>query len=156
MSKTRPARTAIAVRRGKWVAGEQVSQKPYATKEPIATHPAKQRHDIAFQACASAKRDQRHLVARADYAISPQVQLGGSSSGAPVQKKPASDKTKGLEDEARYAVKLCGDAEHKTVKPPEWLSLLHDKLARIVAKILYTRKTSKPEKQDLDPSGPAT
>ena len=145
MSKTRPARIAIAVRRGKWVAGEQVSQKPYATKEPIATHPAKQRHDIAFQACASAKRDQRHLVARADYAISPQV-----------QKKPASDKTKGLEDEARYEVKLCGDAEHKTVKPPEWLSLLHDKLARIVAKILYTRETSKPEKQDLDPSGPAT
>src|SRR6202048_2394214 len=32
-----------------------------------------------------------------------------------------------LEDEARYEVKLSGDAEHKTVKPPEWLSLLHDK-----------------------------
>ena len=46
-------------------------------------------------------------------------------------------------------------AEHKTVKPPEWLSLLHDKLARIVAKILYARETSKPEKQDLDLSGPA-
>ena len=61
-----------------------------------------------------------------------------------------------LEDEARYEVKLSGDAEHKTVKPPEWLSLLHDKLARIVAKILYARETSKPEKQDLDPSGPAT
>ena len=55
-----------------------------------------------------------------------------------------------LEDEARYEVKLSGDAEHKTVKPPEWLSLLHDKLARIVAKILYARETSKPEKQDLD------
>jgi hypothetical protein len=27
-----------------------------------------------------------------------------------------------LEDEARYEVKLSGDAEHKTVKPPEWLS----------------------------------
>jgi len=38
-----------------------------------------------------------------------------------------------LEDEARYEVKLSGDAEHKTVKPPEWISLLHDKLARIVA-----------------------
>src|ERR1700686_1395827 len=60
-----------------------------------------------------------------------------------------------LEDEVRYEVKLSGDAEHKTVKPPEWLSLLHDKLARIVAKILYARETSKPEKQDLDVSGPA-
>ena len=60
-----------------------------------------------------------------------------------------------LEDEARYEVKLSGDAEHKTVEPPEWLSLLHDKLARIVAKILYARETSKPEKQDLDLSGPA-
>ena len=60
-----------------------------------------------------------------------------------------------LEDDARYEVKLSGDAEHKTVKPTEWLSLLHDKLARIVAKILYARETSKPEKQDLDLSGPA-
>ena len=60
-----------------------------------------------------------------------------------------------LEDEARYEVKLSGDAEHKTVKPPEWLSLVHDRLARIVAKILYARETSKPEKQDLDLSGPA-
>ena len=60
-----------------------------------------------------------------------------------------------LEDEVRYEVKLSGEAEHKTVKPPEWLSLLHDKLARIVAKILYARENSKPEKQDLDVSGPA-
>jgi hypothetical protein len=60
-----------------------------------------------------------------------------------------------LEDEVRYEVKLSGDAEHKTVKPPEWLSLLHEKLARIVAKILYARETSKPEKQDVDLSGPA-
>ena len=60
-----------------------------------------------------------------------------------------------LEDETRYEVKLSGDAERKTVKPPEWLSLLHDKLARIVAKILYARETSKSEKQDLDVSGPA-
>ena len=60
-----------------------------------------------------------------------------------------------LEDEVRYEVKLSGAAEHKTVKPTEWLSLLHDKLARIVAKILYARETSKPEKQDLDVSGPA-
>jgi hypothetical protein len=61
-----------------------------------------------------------------------------------------------LEDEARYEAKLSREAEHKTVKPPEWLSLLHDKLARIVAKILYARETSKSEKQDLgDVSGPA-
>ena len=40
---------------------------------------------------------------------------------------------------------LSGDAEQQTVKPPEWLSLLHDKLARIVAKILYARETSKSE-----------
>ena len=60
-----------------------------------------------------------------------------------------------LEDETRYEVKLSGDAERKTVKPPEWLSLLHDKLARIVAKILYARETSKPEKQALNVSGPA-
>jgi hypothetical protein len=60
-----------------------------------------------------------------------------------------------LEDEVSYEVKLSGDAEHKTVKPPEWLSLLHDKLARIVAKILYARETSKPENQELDLSGPA-
>ena len=58
-----------------------------------------------------------------------------------------------LDDEVRYEVKLSGNAEHKTVKPPEWLSLLHDKLARIVAKILYARETSKPEKQDVDVSG---
>ena len=59
------------------------------------------------------------------------------------------------EDEVMYEVKLPGDAEHKTVKPSEWPSLLHDKLARIVAKILYARETSKPEKQDLDVSWPA-
>jgi hypothetical protein len=58
------------------------------------------------------------------------------------------------EDEVRYEVKLSGDAEYKTVKPPEWLSLLQDKVGRIVAKILYARETSKPEKQDLDLSGP--
>ena len=41
------------------------------------------------------------------------------------------------------------------MKPPEWLSLLQDKLARIVAKIFYARETSKSEKQDVDVSGPA-
>ena len=45
-----------------------------------------------------------------------------------------------LEDEARYEVKLSRDAEHRTVKPPEWLSLLHDKLARIVAKFFSLEK----------------
>jgi hypothetical protein len=57
-----------------------------------------------------------------------------------------------LEDEARYEVKRSREAEYKTVKPPEWIPLLHEKLARIVAKILYARETSKPE---LDISGPA-
>ena len=60
-----------------------------------------------------------------------------------------------LEDEVRYEVKLSWDPEHKTVKPPVWLSLLHDRLARTVAKILYARETSKPEKQDLELGGPA-
>jgi len=55
-----------------------------------------------------------------------------------------------LEDEVSYEVKLSGDAEHKTLKPPEWLSLLNDKLARIVAKTLYAR-----EKQGSDVSPPA-
>ena len=59
-----------------------------------------------------------------------------------------------LEDEVRYEVELSGDPEHKTVKPPVWLSLPHDRLARTVAKILYARETSKPEKQDLEVSGP--
>jgi hypothetical protein len=53
----------------------------------------------------------------------------------------------------RYEVKLSGDAEHKAVKPSEWLSLLHDKLARIIAKILYARETSKTKKQDLEVRG---
>jgi hypothetical protein len=52
-------------------------------------------------------------------------------------------------------MKLSRNAERKTVKPSEWLSLLHDKLARIVAKILHARETSKPEKQVLDVSRPA-
>jgi hypothetical protein len=54
-----------------------------------------------------------------------------------------------LEDEARNVVKLSGDAEHKTVKPPEWLSLLHDKLARIVAKILYAPEYVETGKAEL-------
>jgi hypothetical protein len=36
--------------------------------------------------------------------------------------------------------------EPKIVKSSEWLSLLHDRLARIIANILYTRETSKAEK----------
>ena len=39
------------------------------------------------------------------------------------------------------------------MKPCEWLSLLHDKLARIIAKILYARETSKTKKQDLEVRG---
>jgi hypothetical protein len=59
-----------------------------------------------------------------------------------------------LDDEVRYEVKLSQDAEHKVVKPTEWLYLLHVRLARIVARILYARETLKPEKQELDVSGP--
>jgi hypothetical protein len=47
-----------------------------------------------------------------------------------------------LNDGAQYAVTLSGDEEQKTVKPSEWLSLLHDTLARIIARILYSRETS--------------
>ena len=48
-----------------------------------------------------------------------------------------------LEDEVRYEVKLSGAAEHKTVKPAEWLSLLHDKLARIVCQVLEKPRNQK-------------
>lgn len=46
-------------------------------------------------------------------------------------------------DDTQYQVTLSGDEEQKTVKSSEWLSLLHDTLARIIAKILYARETSK-------------
>ena len=48
-----------------------------------------------------------------------------------------------LDDEALYEVTLAGEEEHKTVKSSEWLSLLHDTLARLIARIIYARETSK-------------
>ena len=71
-------------------------------------------------------------------------------------KKAASDKGDGLrvlkqvlhlsrilDDHALYEVTLSGEEEHKTVKSSEWLSLLHDTLARLIARIIYARETSK-------------
>jgi hypothetical protein len=48
-----------------------------------------------------------------------------------------------LDDDALYEVTLPGKEEHKTVKSSEWLSLLHDTLARLIARIIYARETSK-------------
>lgn len=53
-----------------------------------------------------------------------------------------------LDDNAQYEVTLSKDEEHKTVKSSEWLFLLHDTLARIIAKILYARETSKEESRE--------
>jgi hypothetical protein len=53
-----------------------------------------------------------------------------------------------LDDNAQYEVTLSKDEEHKTVKSSEWLFLLHDMLARIIAKILYARETSKEESRE--------
>jgi hypothetical protein len=48
-----------------------------------------------------------------------------------------------LDDDALYEVTLSGEQTPKTVKSSEWLSLLHDTLARLIARIIYTRETSK-------------
>ena len=48
-----------------------------------------------------------------------------------------------LDDDALYEVTLSGEEEHKTVKSSEWLSLLHNTLARLIARIIYARETSK-------------
>jgi hypothetical protein len=48
-----------------------------------------------------------------------------------------------LDDDALYEVTLSGEEERKTVKSSEWLSLLHDTLARLIARIIYARETSK-------------
>jgi hypothetical protein len=48
-----------------------------------------------------------------------------------------------LDDDALYEVTLSGEEEHRTVKSSEWLSLLHDTLARLIARIIYARETSK-------------
>jgi hypothetical protein len=48
-----------------------------------------------------------------------------------------------LDDDALYEVTLSGEESPKTVKSSEWLSLLHDTLARLIARIIYARETSK-------------
>jgi hypothetical protein len=48
-----------------------------------------------------------------------------------------------LDDAALYEVTRSGEEEHKTLKSSDWLSLLHDTLARLIARIIYARETSK-------------
>ena len=48
-----------------------------------------------------------------------------------------------LDDDAQYEVTLSGDEAPKTVKSSEWLSLLHETLARLIARIIYARETAK-------------
>jgi hypothetical protein len=47
-----------------------------------------------------------------------------------------------LDDDPLYEVTLPGEENHKTVKSSEWLSLLHETLARLIARIVYARETS--------------
>jgi hypothetical protein len=49
-------------------------------------------------------------------------------------------------NDVQYEVTALEVEEPKIVKSSEWLSLLHDRLARIIANILYARETSKAEK----------
>jgi hypothetical protein len=51
-----------------------------------------------------------------------------------------------LDNDVQYEVTALEVEEPKIVKSAEWLSLLHDRLARIIANILYARETSKAEK----------
>jgi len=48
-----------------------------------------------------------------------------------------------LDNDPLYEVMLSGEEKHQTVKSSEWLPLLHDTLARLLARIIYARKTSK-------------
>jgi hypothetical protein len=50
-----------------------------------------------------------------------------------------------LDNDVQYEVTAPGVEEPKIVRSSEWLSLLHDRLARIIANILYARETSKTE-----------
>jgi hypothetical protein len=47
-----------------------------------------------------------------------------------------------LDDDVLYEVTLSGKEEHQTVKPSEWLSLLHDRLAKLIARIIYGRQAA--------------
>jgi hypothetical protein len=48
-----------------------------------------------------------------------------------------------LDDDVRYEVTLSGEKQDRTVKSSEWLSLLHHTLARLIARIVHQRETSK-------------
>jgi hypothetical protein len=50
-----------------------------------------------------------------------------------------------LDNDVQYEVTAPGGEEPKIVRSSEWLTLLHDRLARIIANILYIRETSKTE-----------
>jgi len=50
-----------------------------------------------------------------------------------------------LDNDVQYEVTTPGGEEPKIVRSSEWLSLLHDRLARIIANILYARETPKIE-----------
>jgi hypothetical protein len=48
-----------------------------------------------------------------------------------------------LDGDVLYEVAVSGQEKHQRVKPSEWLSLLHDSLARVIARIIYGQETSK-------------
>src|SRR3984957_10273884 len=48
-----------------------------------------------------------------------------------------------LDDEVRYEVILSGEEKHRTAKSSEWLSLLQNTLARLIARVIHARDTAK-------------
>jgi hypothetical protein len=48
-----------------------------------------------------------------------------------------------LDDEVRYEVILSGEEKHRTAKSSEWLSLLQNTLARLIARVIHERDTAK-------------
>jgi hypothetical protein len=48
-----------------------------------------------------------------------------------------------LDGDVLYEVAVSGEEKRQTVKPSEWLSLLHDTLARVIARIIYAQEASK-------------
>jgi len=45
------------------------------------------------------------------------------------------------DDDALYEVTLSGEEKPQKMKPSEWLSLLHETLARLIARIIYARES---------------
>jgi hypothetical protein len=48
-----------------------------------------------------------------------------------------------LDDNVRFEVMLSGEEKHQPLKSSEWLSILQNTLARIIARIIYAGETSK-------------